>query len=76
MLTFASTMRSIVAHDMCSEFGAGFGVVLAYFVLPTPPAQYRIVWVIEPFIYGTGQSFFRVFFFVVPIPPRSEPRVI
>ena len=45
---------------------AGFGVVLACFVLPTPPAQcLAVVWAIGPLNCGTGLSFFRVLFFLV-----------
>ena len=58
------------------SFWAEFGVVLAYFVLPAPRAQCRVVdWVIGPLNRGTGLSGFRVLlFFVQPIPPSPRGR--
>ena len=42
-------------------------MALTYVVLPTPPGQGRaVVWVIEPLICGTGQSFFCIFFLFRP----------
>ena len=65
-----------MAQDTFSEFWGGFGVVLAYFVLTTPPAQCRaVVWVIGPLNCGTGQSFFVLFSSCRP-PPRLEPGAI
>ena len=66
----------MVAQDAFHEFlGRVWGGACALHPANTPPAQSRaFVWEIGPLNCGTGLLVFRVlFFFVVPIPPRSEP---
>ena len=51
-----------ILWDPFLSFWVGFEVVLAFFALPTPPTQCRVVvYVIGPLICGTGQSFFVLF---------------
>ena len=59
---------------VCLSFSAGFGVVLAYFVMPTPLAQSQdLVWESGHLFVAQDKSVLRVlFFFVPPIPPSSR----